>query len=550
MMPWRLNVYSRLLLQDYRGGAGRENAAERRNPCDGTGVAMESQPEEHMNRRQDPREIELKLEVGDPAGLADIPSHPALASGAVRTHHLRAIYFDTPDHALRSEGLSLRVREDGGRWIQTLKAARPAAGVALDRSEWEWEVAGPGLDLKRLKKTPLKPFLAQAASIGAIFEIRVERTSIDLKVGTSHLELAADAGHVDTDGQRQRFAEVEIELRNGSVRDVFALASTLADSLPLHLSLLTKSERGYQALRREAPQRVKAEPVVLSGAMTAGEAFQAIARACLRHLLANERIIRQVRDPDAVHQMRVALRRLRAALTLFRDVVQDGDVETVKAGLKWITGELGRARDLDVYIATILEPACDAQTDPELVQALSDARRERDSQYARLEEILASGRFRRLLLDAAAWIEAGPWLAANGEVRDAREKPVEDLARKQLKRRWRSVRRRLRHLREMDPAGRHEVRIAIKKLRYGSEFFASLFRQRGGRERQRKALQVIEALQETLGALNDLAVASTRDGGALAALTRDGEDETESLLSDAESRARSFDAIEPFWKPA
>lgn len=507
-----------------------------------------------MNEQlEDPREIELKLEVEDPGQLAQILSHPALAqtSGATQDHQLRAIYFDTPDQALRAAGLSLRVRHDGGRWVQTLKAAGESPGVALDRSEWECEVEGPRPDFARLGGTPLAAFLPRQETIGPAFEVHVRRTSLELRMDESVLEVSADRGEVQTAAKPEPFGEIEIELKRGAVKDVFALASTLSDSVPLRLSLLTKSERGYLALQDASPERVKAEPVALSTAMSAAQAFQTIARACLRHFLANERVVARARNPEAVHQMRVALRRLRAAITLFKDVVRDEAVEAIKADLKWITGELGRARDLDVYIATVLEPArAKANGDPDLAKALAKARKDRNRAYAKLANALVSARFRRAVLATAAWVEAGPWLSADGEARERRDQPARDLARKQLKRRWRSVRRRLRNLREIDPEARHEVRIAIKKLRYGSEFFGSLFRQRGSKGRQRKALRIVEDLQETLGVLNDIAVGTARrdDSATSDALNEEQLARVDDLLSAAEAQARSLDKLEPFWK--
>ena len=101
-----------------------------------------------------------------------------------------------------------------------------------------------------------------------------------------------------------------------------------------------------------------------------------------------------------------------------------------------------------------------------------------------------------------------------------------------------------------DAEARHEVRIAIKKLRYGSEFFGSLFHRRKSKNRQRKALRILEDLQESLGALNDIAVSSARvDGSAMTdALKEEQSARIDALLSAAEGQAQSLDKLEPFWK--
>ena len=500
-------------------------------------------------RRKAPREVELKLELDDPEQLPKLLDHAALSRpvDGPRDHHLRAVYFDTPDQALRSKGLSLRVRESDGRRVQTLKAPDGPRGAALDRAEWEREIEDCRPDFEPLRKTPLKAFLPQRDRIAPAFEVNVRRNSRVVREGASLIEVSADLGTVGAHDRGEPFCEVELELKEGSPGDVFALASSLAGAAPLHLSTLTKSERGYQALAEAPVRRVKAEPIRLAPNASAAEAFQVIARSCLEHLLANDRIVRRAQDPDAVHQMRVALRRLRAALTLFKDVVSDTRVESIKAELRWITDALGAARDLDVYLDTVLLPARERTgPNPDLDRNVAEAQAGRDRAYGDLAAALRSPRYTRALIETAGWIEGGPWLSRGDGEPPGRA--AADLARAQLKRRWRSVRRRVKHVREMSPEERHEVRIAIKKLRYGSEFFSSLLRKPGGKRLERKALETVEALQDSLGKLNDIAVASERHGALDEASTGEQARTVDALLDHTEKTAREFAGLEPYWK--
>ncbi len=111
--------------------------------------------------RDTPLEVELKLDVA-PDDLDKILAHPLLrteAADTTRTKRLHSTYFDTPDHALREAGISLRIRRNGSQRIQTIKTAQAADGVALARNEWEQEVDGDLPDFAAAEETALKPFL-------------------------------------------------------------------------------------------------------------------------------------------------------------------------------------------------------------------------------------------------------------------------------------------------------------------------------------------------------------------------------------------------------
>ena len=181
-------------------------------------------------RRKAPREVELKLELDDPEQLPKLLDHAALSRpvDGPLDHDLRAVYFDTPDQALRSKGLSLRVRESDGRRVQTLKAADGPRGAALDRAEWEREIEDCRPDFEPLRKTPLKAFLPQRDRIAPAFEVHVRRNSRVVREGASLIEVSADLGTVGAHDRGAPFCEVELELKEGSPGDVFALASSLA----------------------------------------------------------------------------------------------------------------------------------------------------------------------------------------------------------------------------------------------------------------------------------------------------------------------------------
>jgi triphosphatase len=499
-----------------------------------------------------PQEIELKLEV-EPDRLGELMAHPLLNADlgtAWSKQILRSTYFDTPDHALRQAGISFRIRRNGAQRIQTIKAASQPSGIALARDEWEHEVVGDEPDFKAATQTGLAPFAELKDSIRPVFSLSTERTLIELSHGDSVIEVAADRGQIEGDGCSLAFGELELELKTGNPADLFGLALKLAEAVPLRLSFMTKADRGYEARSAEPTQKVKARPVVLKRKMTSVEAFQVIGASCLRHLTANEAIVRKTREADAVHQMRVALRRLRAAITLFKNVVEDDQVSRIKAELKWMAGLLGEARDLDVHIVTVLEPAqAEHADDPGYTELLADYRERRKLAYERIEESIASTRFINGILETAAWIQAGPWLQNRDKAaRRRRHRLVVALAEEELDRRWKKILKRGRHLAKQEPAERHQVRIAIKKLRYATEFFESLFKQKGAKKGKRKALSALEALQETLGELNDIAVGSDMaSSGAAAAIRKEQLSHVDKLLTCAGTQYRDLAKLDPFW---
>jgi inorganic triphosphatase YgiF len=499
-----------------------------------------------------PREVELKLEVA-PSELETVLAHPLFheRSDGSTTQTLHSTYFDTPDHALQQAGISLRVRRNGGQPIQTIKAARSPEGVALARDEWEYEVDGDNPDYTLAEKTALKPFLDDCDSIRPVFRVKTERMLHNLSFEKSIIEVAADRSQVEGQGQTVSFSELELELKEGTPADLFRLALAISTVTPLRLSFKTKAERGFEATSEERPTRVKAPPVVLKRKMTSAAAFQTIGASCLQHLMANEAIVRHVPEADAVHQMRVALRRFRAAITLFKAVVEDERRDPIRAELKWMANVLGEARDLDVYITKVLEPAQDEHSSDEGYQKLLAGYQERrDRAYEVVQETIASPRFINGILEAAAWTQAGDWLLGESKpARRRRSQPVTMLAQEELGRRWKKIIKQGRNLVELDSEELHQVRIEIKKLRYATEFFESLFKGGGAKKRKRAALSTLEALQETLGELNDIAVGSHMEALPAADMVHQEQlSRIDSLLADAKEQYQKLAVLEPFWR--
>jgi inorganic triphosphatase YgiF len=291
--------------------------------------------------------------------------------------------------------------------------------------------------------------------------------------------------------RRSPVCEIELELKSGDPAALFAFARRIDAVVPIRLGVLSKAERGY-ALAGAAPTRVMAERVVLAGDAIAALAFGQIVQSCIRQFRLNETLLLAGRDVGALHQARVALRRLRSAFSIFEPMIGDAGGE-LRAELRWLASELGQARDLDVVLK---------RAGPGPLQHRIATMRE--AAYDGVCETLSSARSRRLMFDVSEWIATTDWSGKAGGRRDGNG-AARDFAVRVLDRYRRKVKREGRKLADIDDEARHEVRKSAKKLRYAAEFFAGLFERKSEKRRHKRFVDALEVLQDQLGALNDLA---------------------------------------------
>lgn len=469
----------------------------------------------------DNREIELKLHL-TPASLAAWKRHPTLKrlkQGRASTKLLFSHYYDTPSLSLAKAGFSLRLRKVGKATIQTLKSMGTRTGGLFSRGEWEMPVEGDtpdlalfraaGLDDKVFDKTSL------AAELAPIFSTEVKRTACLLQDGDTLVELCFDEGAIILADQsrRQDLCEVELEVKQGRPEALFAMALEFQSGHQAQVLTTSKSDRGFALLKNTRPRAVKAQSILLEPKQNVAESFQAIARSCLGHLLANQDCVSQYRDEEGVHQMRVALRRLRSAINVFSSLVGTPALEDLKDEMRWLMSQLGPVRDTDVFIGEILDPVAKRHAqDSGIDELVALYHTNKALYYDQALDALASPRFATLILRLAAWIEDGEWLTGPGFAERAElAEGIKDFAIADLARRHRKVLKAGRQLADLPPAERHAERIRIKRLRYSGEFFQSLF----GGKKTRKYLTGLATLQDLLGKMNDIHVAHTLLSGAV-----------------------------------
>ena len=501
------------------------------------------------------KEVELKLEF-DPADAGRIEAHPAFAASPPENQALISIYYDTGDGALRRAGVYLRVRDNGTRYVQTIKAAKSDAEL-LERYEWEREVPGREPDLDAAEGTALAPLLTPEVreSLRPLFVSRIRRTTHRLEQDGSEIEIAIDEGEIVSSARHCAVSEVELELKRGETAALFRLARILAETLPLRLAVKTKAERGFELLEDGAQPVERAAPVDIPPEMPSADAFRAIARNCLRQIIANEPAM-CAGNAEALHQMRIGLRRLRAAISLFADMVADAELPRIKAELQWITKELGPARDLDVFAQEVLNPLQEAHPeDGGVAETQRNFEGRRAAAYAQAAGSVRSDRFRAALLDLAEWIEIGPWTRevdtehVDTEHEAWRSRPVAEHARKELRRLRKRIRSQGSDLDELSVGQLHRLRISAKRLRYATEFFAAAFPGAKAAKRWEKSLAALKDLQDALGSLNDLAMRQTLIGEETAGhALGDYQANVDRLLASAEKAYKKFARTKAFWK--
>ncbi len=454
-----------------------------------------------------PTETELKLAVS----AGDLPRLRARLArlGAARRDRLTTTYFDTAERLLAGHGMVLRLRKGDDGWVQTLKAGAAASAFGT-RGEWETVAPGGRLQLGRLRATPLPALLAAHGkpALVPLFETRFVRSARTVPLGKSLVEVALDRGHVVAGrarcARRLPLLELELELKSGRPSAIFKLARRLlgGDGVePLALLPLaqTKAARGYRLLDPQPPAPVKAGAKGFAAPLRAQHGADQALRQVIGHgtevLLANARGLAEHDDPEFVHQARVALRRMRSAVRLWRREARLP--QPLQDELKWIGQELGALRDADVLVTETL-PHLAAAVPPAqqpALQALADLARQRQAQ-ARVSAraALASGRFARLALDLLAWAHGQP---------KSRAASLRKLAPRQLARLLARLRAAARFFAALTPERRHEVRIRAKRLRYALDLFAVALPAQPTAE----YLERLAHLQDLLGELNDVAVA-------------------------------------------
>lgn len=462
-----------------------------------------------------PIERELCL-AGEPAILQAMFDAPLMASKdgqCDKTVDLDTCYFDTPDHQLHAQGLAFRVRRTGADYRQTLKAGDDDHAVLSSRGEWETplEDGQPRPDALPKKAFRLLPTTARNGELVEVFKTQVQRQSrllvVDMPNRPATIEAALDLGVIKSGADTLPVAEIELELLDGQPQALYQLALDLQATAPLRLETRSKSTRAYDAITGRPPSWHRAKPLSLTRDFSVNRAMAVIFERCFEQWLANHAAAVDGRDPEGVHQMRVGLRRLRSALSIFRELIPKKQLGWLQTDAKQTINCLGDARDWDVFQQDLLPPIIATHPHDRALRALRDRAKTRGRRsYLAARAGLEGADYTRFALRFGQWLEERTWVKEqNTKQAELGASPIVGFATRLMGKRRDKVLARGEGFADLPIAERHALRIALKKLRYAVEFFLPLLDKRV----VKPFLGSMKTLQDDLGHMNDVAVAET-----------------------------------------
>jgi len=420
-------------------------------------------------------------------------------------------YLDTEDWRVGRSGFVLRVRREADEAEVTLKDTTPAVGGLRRRIEVSEPLPSAGLHAldpdgpvgRRLRA------LVGDAPLTHLLEIRTRRRPYQLRLGDDVL------GEVDLDdtiivvGDDQypvRMRRVEVEADAQWVDLLTPLVDQLRDECGLQPAILSKFEAGLLAAGLRIPELPDLGPITLAPEPSVGEVAYAVLRRHLASMLAHEAGTRLGEDIEQLHDMRVATRRLRAALALFAGVLP-GHARRLRSELGWLADQLGAVRDLDVQLER-LDGWRDELPDEE-VGALTDLARllgrERDAARQDLLDCLDSPRYDRFVTEFTSMLRPGPGQGSGRQMKAAQVPAAAVVPGLIIARHRSAVTAARRAARTQDPADFHRLRIRCKRLRYALEFVSEIYD-----GRTRGVVRRVVRLQDCLGLMQDAEVAASR----------------------------------------
>jgi inorganic triphosphatase YgiF len=454
----------------------------------------------------------------------------ALKRGAVVRTRLQARYFDTADQRLAADGMVLRLRKEGRRWVQTVKATGDNALHRLEHNvDLGTAAAAPQIDPQRHQGTPVGDRLSKLLAEGGTVPL-VERQSTDIVRLTRDVrvtgpsgavvEMALDIGkvvaHAGTPEQRESpVCELELELKRGDVQGLVSLARRWSQQHGLWFSTVSKAERGARLLAaQETVEAAKAEAPRFATQHPDGLALQqAVVASCLAQMLPNaSEIAAGSTDEEQIHQLRIGIRRLRTAL---RELPALGPFDAAEWEPPLVDAfrALGALRDRE-QVVKLAQPRLREAGAPDFDPLAGD---DTAAHTPSPGDIVRAPAFQNVLVSligftAAKPVEAAPaTIAEDGSTAPQAPAPsnanaVRRLLRKRLQRLHNQVLRDGERFASLDTESQHRVRKRLKRLRYLAEFVAPLFEKDDGSAAARY-LKALRPAQDALGEFNDEAVA-------------------------------------------
>ncbi len=511
--------------------------------------------------------LRLLVPAGLPKGIFGVLLHAPIIEqyahnrGVVR--RLDSLYYDTEDHLLFGLRMSLRVQRQGKRFIQTLRrlgTRQQEMPGHMSGEIWQTPVADTKPDPSRLAGIEaLSPLLERLADVplAVVFETRLRRQVRRLELPTALVDVAFDEGVIEAGTDQQAAREITLSLQSGEASVMYDIGMRLLDLAPVQVSSASIVGRGYALASGVAVKAEKAVPSTLTPTVAVDDMVASVLAGCQAHLQANQEVARDG-TPDGVHQMRVALRRMRSAFSLLHRELPSATIRSLGAEAKWAAGELEAARSWDVFLMTTLTRPSHLQRAGSDFDGLRRASEQpRAAGYTSVQALLDAPRYSRFQLALSHWIARRGWRnEVDSDGLGVLAEPASAMAMRVLARLQRRAHKQGAQFKKLSSTERHELRITLKKLRYATEFFLPLF---GQSAHGLRYVRRLSSLQEALGLDHDAATTQplldeigqfSRDPGVHQAIGivigwqgREGLAAGEILAE----RWQRFRALPPFW---
>jgi CHAD domain-containing protein len=515
------------------------------------------------------REISCRFDL-DPQDCAWLQETLARlgANPAEKTRDF-ALYLDTQEAEIGNHGLALSVRRSGEIAPEDLKSGVASFACGLQEPPgWVRCVEPLSAATSGAARRWLGSILRRRdalQNLRILFQIETQASRWNAAPGRANVAIHIERARVSANRTQASFATAAF-LCDGEPTEFFRLLAEI--SAKLRMSAEEIALRGYRFCAILRDSHITAFPPKLVASTDAATAFRTIARACVDHFLLNEAAVRMKRDREAVHQCRIALRRLSTGLRLFSSLVSGAGRDALRPDLKWLRTYLRKARDLDVLIADVIMPVIGSDPPDATKRLLRGIEERRDSAYEELVAALAAPRTAELLLRIVGWIEAGDWSLDPEREIQRREKIVR-FAERKLAKASHKFEARCANLEESDLERRHQIRIRAKNLRYSSEFFEALVETPRGKPARRKTarkrfqafVDALKDLQAVLGKQNDVRMAQrflrslaeeigadrAAELAAIEALVADIDPSETEFQRKAGKARRALAEVKPFW---
>jgi triphosphatase len=457
-----------------------------------------------------------------------------------------ALYLDTPETAIGNRGVALGIHRAGEITSEDIKTAVDRAARGLPTAKgWARSVAplsaATPLEARRWLSSLLRREDTRR-KLRVLFQVETQANRWHADTGRAKTEINLVRARMTADRKQASFAVVSFASKTGA-EDFFALLGEICTPTKLRMSAEEIVLRGYRFSGRLRDSYITAFAPKLTADMDVATAFRTIARACFDQFLLNEPAIRLTRNREAVHQSRVALRRLSTSLRIFSSLVSGAGRDELRRDLRELAAHLQKARDLDVLTAEAIAPAIGADAPAPAKNLLGSIEARRNSAYDELVATLSAPQTAKLFSRIVGWIEAGDWMR-DPKREDLRREKIVPFVERKLAKATRKFKERCEELGNADQEERHRIRIRAKNLRYSGEFFETLIATKAAHKRFRAFIAALKDLQTLLGKEND--VRMTRRFLASLAQEIGGDrapDADKAVLAAVESLARSIKGL-------